>query len=618
MTGFSCVSLCRRGWAAGLAALLILAAPGAAQAPAMPPDAGQWGPDRQTPDEPSMQDRILDESRRAREDPLRAHGDDRQKTILEGIAKLKRPASAEDGATASPEAVKAADEPRTATGGKSPPVASPPPEQPIAAAAEPGNAAATENPAGAAVNEEVAGHRAVPAREAANEPSSPDHVIRMVALVALGIVPVVGTVVGLVLARRTAERGERSTQHGDDDDDGEGDDDGDGGDGHDDDDGIAGQGYGVPVDSHAPWHHCQGHRLGIVVGPRGDRSLQGALDWLFSSSNVQHRLHIDAGSVKTSPPDIREVSAAADARGNLVAYNGPPPAKGKKAKPVPPEQRLDKFFEAECACCCHWDEVILVAHGDQQYLWHWLLNNLPKLLNDRPVRKMVLWVCGTAAEFFPDHPIDVQGLDAKGHLESYGKQPVFEQIAYLLRPKSCHVETRCGCDAINCESYDADGHRGGQCPDGKDKVTLICGAWYGDSIDEDHDPPKAVPITAKLGIDRTVDPKTGRSSWTLTSPDGNVRTVHIDPAPAGGDEGQDGAAVTTDPPSNPGDVFGGVPLEPEAGLKKGEPSNLDKIKTKIRVAPTTTGKPSKEVPVQYSGGRRCNHPEREGCQQGTI
>jgi hypothetical protein len=593
MIRFSCVSMCRHAKAAGLSSLLLIAAGTTAQAQPMgpmQPDAGQWGQPQPRPDEPSAQDQAIDAARRAHDDPLRYRGDNRQQQLLEGINRLKR---------AGP-----ADETPVAAAEQEPKLKAPPPAQQAKAPPSPPPPVQLTNPS---VVESPVPPPPIAAPPAFTPPEplktvEPDNLIQniLIGLVALGVLIALG---GLLFARRKPKDDPET---------------------HDDDDDTTQDDVIIPVGEPKPRHHCQGHRLGVVIGPKSNDSLERAMDWLASQDNIQHKIHINAANLDSMPPDFREISIIS-AAGNK-AYKGPPPPpppkpqagqKPVKPKPLPPGEYADKYFEVECTCCCHWDEVIIFAHGHQQYLWYALLNHIPQLLNDRPARKVVLWICGAAGAFFPNKPIDVEGREGWTHLKKFEKQPVFEQVAWLLRPKSCHIDTRCGCDKDNCESYDADGTHGGKCPDGREPVTMVCGAWYGARINEDETSGD-VPISAALGINYRDDATTGQRTWYLTSPDGRIRTVHIAPPPAGGGEAQEGSAVTTDAPGDPGNILGGTQLAPEDGLKKAKLTNLDKISSRKRVADTTTKKPPQNIVANYGGGRHCEHDEREGCQPNAV
>src|SRR5579864_1807657 len=218
--------------------------------------------------------------------------------------------------------------------------------------------------------------------------------------------------------------------------------------------------------------HCQGHRLAVVIGPRSDKSIQGALAWVQSLANVQHKIYFDTKSIDRQP-----------------AFDKPLLIEANQLTPfaVTTADAIQEFLDKKCKDCCHWDEAVLVCHGGQKNIWYALLKNLAGLLGDRPVRKFVLWMCKSALEFCPKHPGTYEGRKPDGTVEKLQHVNLFEQITYLLRPKDCSSSTRCSCTHNNCVCRNADGKGNpAHCPDGTEAVTLLCAAWYSVTLQDDE------------------------------------------------------------------------------------------------------------------------------------
>lgn len=349
------------------------------------------------------------------------------------------------------------------------------------------------------------------------------------------------------------------------------------------------------VDGDDNKHHCQGHRLGVVVGPESDPSIDAARRWLRAKTNVQHKLFIYATisdgrtTEGTLQPDFGAVSSYEDGVEHKLT-----PGKGMNNKNAGDSRAAIEDYMSRCKCCCHWDEVILVMHGHTDFKWYWLLKNLPLILNGRPVRKFVFWVCGAADDFLPSKHTLVEGKKDDGTSAAPKWLPVFQQVAAILSPKSCHNDALCGCSKDHCTSEDADNHdKRGKCPDGKEAVQLLCASWYTANLDPAGSTHGAV--SAKLGMKKNLS--------ALTSPDGSLRDITIHP---------DGS-VTTDILNGSSDVFAGTPLAAD-GLTPDSISShvIDTKKAKERTK--TEPPPDFNVTVTYSGGTHCAHATKEGCQ----
>jgi len=333
--------------------------------------------------------------------------------------------------------------------------------------------------------------------------------------------------------------------------------------------------------------HCQGHRLAIVIGPSSDDAIKEAVAWVQSLSSVQHKLFFDTKSIKKQP-----------------AFDKPQIIGKDKVVPfaVTTNDAVKEFLDKECKDCCHWDEVALICHGGQKNIWYALLKNLASLLGDRPLRKFVLWMCKSALEFCPKHPIDLEGRKPDGKPDKLKEINLFEQITYLLQPKNCSAAARCGCKHDNCVCLNADGQGvPAHCPDGTEAVKLLCAAWYSVTL---QDGDTVISRPAPLGLQQTT-----QGGYELTSPDGRLRDVTIAP---------DGSVTTAKPgPSN--DVFAGTPLKKNENLGDGDvESTKGSLSAKDRRKATTVEAPSPDPTPKYDGPKRCDDTDGEGCQPDAL
>jgi hypothetical protein len=344
--------------------------------------------------------------------------------------------------------------------------------------------------------------------------------------------------------------------------------------------------------------HCQGHRLAIVIGPPNDHAIKGALKFVhaLSDRHVQHKLFFSVQS-KDSQPYFDHPKL-------IQNEDGSPAFHATTNDPV------QEFLHLRCQDCCHWDEVILFCHGGQKNIWYVLLKNLPRLLGDRPVRKFVLWMCETAGDFFPDHKVNVEGIEptAAAPAKKYPKLGyihVFEQIAHILRPKSCSVPARCDCKHANCICQNADDQRHPRhCPDGQESVKLLCAAWYKVSIlSSGMSTGAASVLAAKVGLLEPNDAPNTLDKWVLSSPDGKLREVTIAP----------GGAVTTADPGTSDNVFAGTPLVENQGLQESPSSTKGNLAPDTRTKPTSIEQPSVGAEPAYDGPKVCPAAAHEGC-----
>jgi hypothetical protein len=217
--------------------------------------------------------------------------------------------------------------------------------------------------------------------------------------------------------------------------------------------------------------HCQGHRAIVVIGNANDRSIAGALTWALGRA-VEHRLFYPAGS---GDPRMLKPQVPNAANNGWVDYK-PAPAPSTKARAV----------GITCKECCYLEEVLVIAHGHQQGLWRALVNCLPDVTRGKPMKRLVLWVCSSAAEVYPHNA---------------NNQHLFENLVFLAGPP---VSCPCGCDPALCNAWNAKKTKQNlKCPHSGECTELVAAGWYQSG---------ATNRAAKLGL----DPNDGKAPFRLT------------------------------------------------------------------------------------------------------
>jgi hypothetical protein len=103
-----------------------------------------------------------------------------------------------------------------------------------------------------------------------------------------------------------------------------------------------------------------------------------------------------------------------------------------------------------------------MAHGHQDGLYKFLTEFLPKIL-DRPVARLVFWVCGGDRDHYP--------FTAPHRLKP------FHEICSIVRPRET---CPCRCHHEDCHAWNADQNNGGngKCPVGAKAETKVLSAGY--------------------------------------------------------------------------------------------------------------------------------------------
>ncbi len=309
-----------------------------------------------------------------------------------------------------------------------------------------------------------------------------------------------------------------------------------------------------------PAHHCQGGRLVIIVGNFADPAIQASLRWAEGRQAEGHHLHM-----------IGYPTGGSDHSPSWTVPHVPPPPghRPTSASEIWPRYRTNNRnrslsdLVATWNDCCHFDEVLVVFHGSQTGSFRGLVENLPKMLNHRPVRKFVIWSCESTDAFYP-------GTGGAGGERNY------RRLAFVVRPKDCP----CGCRAGVCTARGPRGERS-RCPRVADPVTILAS-------------PVVEGRAAKLGLDP------GDARAPFTTPNGQLRRITVT---------EDGAVRAEFIPTG-ADVFDGCRSKAEPGLIRESSTrvNPDRILEESRIQDPGNYDPARNP---YAGPRAC--PNGEGC-----
>lgn len=321
--------------------------------------------------------------------------------------------------------------------------------------------------------------------------------------------------------------------------------------------------------------HCQGGRLLIIVGAfdgkdpensdpkkgsKSDPTIAASLKWARELAAREGR-HIHAVGYRAESENDSPLM------GSPYLLQTGEWKRFTKGRKTMGGKGLSRGLAKEWGDCCYFDEVMIMLHGGQN-AWPQLITHLPLLLDQKPVKKLVIWTCRSSRKFFPTDG---------------GEQKFYQRVLGIVAPKSCP----CQCDGARCVARDADGGGRLQCPSARDKVTVF--ASY--MVEE-----KSV----KLGL----DPR-DTERRTLTSPDGRLREITVHP---------DGkiTARAVDAAAQRIELFAGERVKPDANLLTGKSDRLDGTKL---LGDSKTVPPSKTKEA-YSGPKCCS--EKEGCQRGKL
>jgi hypothetical protein len=310
--------------------------------------------------------------------------------------------------------------------------------------------------------------------------------------------------------------------------------------------------------------HCQGGRLAIIIGESDDAAIRAALNWAAASS-LAHMRSVYFEERRGSSPSLTrpQVSpGAADKR--WLQFQ-----EGKQDQAI--ERLVATYREF-----CFYDEVVIFAHGGQVSLYNKLAKFLPRFL-DRPVKKLVLWICGGGWESFV-----FTDDDRRKH---------FEKICHLVRPP---LFCPCGCFHARCDARSADG-RTTKCPD-PDTPTVVLSAGYYRS--------DGMTVPSKLGLDPA------RPDQPFTAPDARLiaTTVTWD--------GVNEARIEPRATQN-GSVLG-IRVRSDDRLKEQKPPKYAGFDPGITIVDKKITNPETALTPDYSSysGPRVNSefcPARDGC-----
>jgi len=311
-----------------------------------------------------------------------------------------------------------------------------------------------------------------------------------------------------------------------------------------------------------PQCHCQAGRLVIIVGDSGDSSIGAALQWVDTGLKANHVHRVAFQTGLDSTPHLTN-PLVPDGKGGWKDFQ-----KGDHKDAVP------HFAASEFKDCCHFEEVVIIAHGGQVGLYSSLADELPMLI-DRPVLKLVFWVCGGSRENYP--------------FTDSGRHKDFLRICQLVRPPEY---CPCGCHHEDCYLRDADGKPAGKCPSKSGTTTVLSAGYY---------TAKGKTVPSKLGL-KPSDPN------PFGAPDGTLIQTTVTRGA--------GASIDTNSTAVTGQSVLGTPVRTDDSLKDPDPGGYGFDPAKKIGPDKVTAKP-KAGPAPYQGpraGTAC--PHKDGCIPG--
>jgi hypothetical protein len=269
--------------------------------------------------------------------------------------------------------------------------------------------------------------------------------------------------------------------------------------------------------------HCHGGRLVIVIGDSNDKTIKAARDWTAAVAGTGTPLYKLAFDVKSTSPPFSAPQTVTNGQWTPI----------KKANGA---ERTAEDVRTSWDACCYFNEVLIFAHGEKVAMSD--LTRLAGLYFDRPIVRLVLWLCASNRDAFP----------FSGHRQTFG------QLCYAVRPFD---ECPCGCDHAKCHSISADGKKE-KCPVGDGAATTIVSAGYYTADNKTY--------PSKLGIDPNdakkplVAPENRLIETTVTP--GKGKSVDWTPAPVVGGSAFD--RFKTKPPAAAPGPAAGYAIDPSS------------------------------------------------------
>jgi len=335
-----------------------------------------------------------------------------------------------------------------------------------------------------------------------------------------------------------------------------------------------------------PSCHCQEHRLAIVIGSEKNGTIQLARDWVFDSKLFQHKVAFGAETTDYAPDMDAPLVPGAHGWSRITGVQRNPDGtpkltKGKKdttehTTPIKKgtlDDLLDTFNE-----CCHWSEVMVLGHGHQAKIWPSLIGTLPKILNQRPLRKLILWICDSPLEFRPD-----------------AHRKTFDEVVRIAKPRDCP----CGCNMALCVLQNADQlvNRQVHCPTHDDCVTILSAGWHDHTFTDGVDAGNTRQYPSRLSM--SDDPK---AAQPFSSPDGRLRVMKVCP---GGTPANPQLAVTTSMEAR-ATIVGKLTVQ----STDESPVSKQSVDEHAQTQPTNVD-PGTDPASRYTGPHAC--ADREGC-----
>jgi hypothetical protein len=273
--------------------------------------------------------------------------------------------------------------------------------------------------------------------------------------------------------------------------------------------------------------HCHGGRLIVIIGDSGNRTINAARAWAIGL-NAGSPLYKVAFDVKTTSPSFSQPQ---------TVQNGQWANFPKGIMEDMTAERLRSSIDQ----CCYFNEVLIMAHGEK--VSYWDLERFAGLFFDRPILRLVLWLCAGNRDRFP----------FTGHKKTFG------ELCYVLRPfHSCP----CGCAHEDCRSFSADGGSE-KCPVGKNAKTTFVSAGYYTAGGKQY--PSLLELDPSDAKSPFVAPEERLIETTVTHSAGGEDSVDLSPSATTGGEVFGGLKVKS--PTNAPGPASGFAIDPKLVLQ---------------------------------------------------
>jgi hypothetical protein len=320
-------------------------------------------------------------------------------------------------------------------------------------------------------------------------------------------------------------------------------------------------------DLNGPQCHCQGGRLLVIIGDKDDPSISAARGWSLGTQ-IKHVHKVAFQQFHYNTPELTVPKVPNAANDDWHDF----------------QNSLTGALKNLCATfnnCCYFEEVVIIAHGSQVGLYRSLVKLLSQII-DRPVSKLVFWVCGGNRGSYP--------------FTDSGRHQSFLEICNIIKPRK---ECPCGCHHEDCHAWNADQDNGGngKCPVGKDTTVTVLSAGYYAASGTHY------PSTLGLDPNNQIQP--------FIAPDNSLIETTITEDPAGG------PIVDTSSKAVTGQRVFGTTIREDNTLKDPVGIGFD---PSVKIGKGTAVPPSGYKEAKYLGPTADEHgcTNKDGCLCGRT